>query len=353
MRESLLPFLACPDCHQDLSLEAQEREGEHVMTGRLLCSCGQSFPITRGVPRFIPAEMPQRQKETVEAFGWEWTHFDEVVEEHEEQFLDWIVPVTEEFFHGKVVLDAGCGKGRHTHSAARFGANPVVGVDLGSSVEAAFRNTRDLENAHIVQGDLYHLPLKQASLDYVYCIGVLHHLRDPQLGFLTLANYLKPDGAISAWVYSREGNGWIVRLLNPLREGLTSRMPRGMLNVLSFVLAVPLFAAARGLYRPVNRSRALRPLTKLLFYNDYMCWLSRWRFREVHSIVFDHLVAPIAFYIPRAEFESWFAEAGLRPPLISFRNANSWRGFSSFQSLEAALARQAAHSRTPVEEAPR
>lgn len=352
MRESLTPLLCCPDCRQDLTLDARQREGDHVISGRLTCECGQEFPVAGGVPRFIPAEMPEKQRETVEAFGWEWTHFDEVVDEHREQFLDWISPITPEFFRGKVVLDAGCGKGRHVYWAAKFGADPVLGVDLGSSVDAAFRNTRDLENAHIIQSDLYHLPLKHASLDYMYCIGVLHHLRDPRLAFLTLAKYLKPTGAISAWVYAREGNGWIVKLLNPLRQGLTSRMPRGVLNPISFVLAAPLFAAARGVYRPANQTRWLRPLTKALFYNDYLYWLSRWRFREVHSIVFDHLVAPIAFYIPRAEFESWFEQAGLRPPLISFRNANSWRGLSTFQGGEASPARQPASSAATVTETP-
>ena len=213
-----------------------------------------------------------------------------------------------------------------------------MGVDLGVSVEAAFRNTRDLRNAHVIQADLYHLPLRRSSFDYAYCIGVLHHLRDPRLGFTTLVGHLKPDGAFSAWVYAREGNGWIVGLLNPIRERFTSRMPRGLLNFLSFYLALPLFAAARGFYRPINRYQRLRPLRRLMFYNDYVNWLSRWRFREVHSIVFDQLVAPIAFYITREEFESWFAEAGLPVPLISFRNGNSWRGFSSFLGVDADVA---------------
>jgi hypothetical protein len=44
--------------------------------------------------------------------------------------------------------------------------------------------------------------------------------------------------------------------------------------------------------------------------------------------VFDHLVAPTAFYIRRDEFAAWFARAGLGSPSLSWRNQNSWRGFA-------------------------
>jgi hypothetical protein len=43
--------------------------------------------------------------------------------------------------------------------------------------------------------------------------------------------------------------------------------------------------------------------------------------------VFDHLVAPVAFYLSRQEFEAWFQHSGLSNVQISWRNQNSWRGF--------------------------
>jgi hypothetical protein len=43
--------------------------------------------------------------------------------------------------------------------------------------------------------------------------------------------------------------------------------------------------------------------------------------------VFDHLVAPVAFYIPREEFEGWFTRAGLADVQLAHHNRNSWRGF--------------------------
>jgi hypothetical protein len=43
--------------------------------------------------------------------------------------------------------------------------------------------------------------------------------------------------------------------------------------------------------------------------------------------VFDHLVAPTAFYISRDEFADWWREIGVDDPAINWHNRNSWRGF--------------------------
>ena len=50
-------------------------------------------------------------------------------------------------------------------------------------------------------------------------------------------------------------------------------------------------------------------------------------FREQRSIVFDHLVAPVAFYLRKNEFAGWFGRAGLEEVTIQHHNGNSWRGF--------------------------
>ena len=104
--------------------------------------------------------------------------------------LGWLAPVEEDFFKDKVVLEGGCGKGRHTLLAARWGARDVVSVDLSDAVESAFAATSGSENMHIVQADLFHLPLNRA-FDYAFSIGVLHHLPDPYAGFKSLASKIK------------------------------------------------------------------------------------------------------------------------------------------------------------------
>ena len=49
--------------------------------------------------------------------------------------------------------------------------------------------------------------------------------------------------------------------------------------------------------------------------------------------MFDHLVAPVAFYLRRDEFAGWFQRAGLTEVNIENHNANSWRGFARRPAL--------------------
>jgi SAM-dependent methyltransferase len=328
VKERLLQYLACPSCTGVITLVSTEREGEEIIEGELACvSCARSWPITRGVPRFAPLDTVAEDKAaTAAGFGWQWTHFTQADEKYEQQFLGWVAPVAPEFFRDKVVLEGGCGKGRHTELAAEWGARDVIGVDLSAAVETAFAATRNLANAHIVQADIYNLPLARA-FDYAFSVGVLHHLPDPRGGFNSLVSKVKPGGHISAWVYGAENNEWITRWVNPLRERLTSRMnPRTLLQ-LSKVPTAIVFAATKLVYGPLNRSAGGAKVVRHLFYSDYLSAIAGFGWREQHTIVFDHLVAPTAFYISREEFEDWWRAAGAADVEISWHNSNSWRGF--------------------------
>jgi len=321
MRERLLDYLVCTDCGGDLSIDVDSRDGDHVMEGALTCTaCARTFVVRGGVPR-MAGDVPALEARTANAFGYEWTRYNELADRYRQQFLDWIAPVDEFFFRGRTVLEGGCGKGRHTALCSTFGAKDVVAVDLGHAVDAAFSNTRHLPNAHIVQADLKRPPLRQA-FDFAFSIGVLHHLPDPEAGFRALVSRVRPGGSVSAWVYGRENNGWIVHIVSPLRERVSSRMPHGILDVLSAAIAVPLFLATRLLYGPTGG----RLLGIRLPYGEYLGYIAPFPYREQRSIVFDHLVAPVAWYVRREEFAQWFANAGLDAPMIEHHNGNSWRG---------------------------
>jgi SAM-dependent methyltransferase len=279
------------------------------------------------VPRFASLDEVEAEKAaTAAGFGWQWQHFTQADDKYEQQFLGWIAPVAPEFFKDKIVLEGGCGKGRHTQLAAQWGAREVIGVDLSAAVETAFAATRNLPNAHIVQADIYNLPFARA-FDYAFSVGVLHHLPDPRGGFKSLMSKVKPGGHISAWVYGAENNEWITRWVNPLRQRLTSRMNPSALLQLSKVPAAIMFAATKLLYGPLNRSTRGASLARHLFYNDYLNAIAAFGWREQHTIVFDHLVAPTAFYISREEFADWWREIGAGEVGISWHNSNSWRGF--------------------------
>ena len=298
------------------------------MEGELRCEkCSRTFLITGGIPRFANLEEVESDKQaTAEGFGWQWTHFTHKDERYAEQFEGWLAPVKPEFFRDKVVLEGGCGKGRHTLLAAAWGAREIIGVDLSRAVETAFAATRELPSVHIVQADIYNLPVPRV-FDYAFSVGVLHHLPDPKGGFESLASKVRPGGHISAWVYGAENNEWITRLVNPVREKLTSRMDQRFLLQLSKLPAASVYLATKLVYGPLNKSKTGGSIARHLFYNDYFKAIAPFGWREQHTIVFDHLVAPTAFYIPRDEFETWWRDIGAQDLTITWHNKNSWCGF--------------------------
>jgi len=328
LKEKLLSYLVCPSCKGSLDLSVSQLDQNEIIEGALRCqSCATSFPISAGVPRFADlAKIESDKRATATGFGWQWQHFTQADERYAEQFLGWIAPVTPEFFREKVVLEGGCGKGRHTQLAAGWGVRDVIGIDLSAAVETAFAATRSLPNAHIVQADIYRLPLAR-KFDYAFSVGVLHHLPDPRGGFLSLAARVKPGGHISAWIYGAENNEWITRWVNPVRERITSRIDQRALLQLSKIPTVCLYVATKLVYGPLNRNGS--SLAQHLFYNDYLKAIAPFGWREQHTIVFDHLLAPTAFYISRPEFEEWWHDIDARDVTITWHNKNSWRGFGT------------------------
>ena len=329
MKRKLLDYLSCPSCAGSIVLASTTlSEDTEIIEGQLACqACARSFPILRGVPRFaMPEKVEADKAATAENFGWQWQHFVQSDELYADQFLGWIAPVRPEFFRGKAVLEGGCGKGRHTQLAANWGAREVIGVDLSDAVETAFAATRNLENAHIVQADIYHLPFARV-FDYAFSVGVLHHLPDPRAGFRSLASKVKVGGNISAWVYGAENNEWITRFIDPLREKFSSRIDRRALLQLSKFPTALVYAATKLVYGPLNRSQSGSRLARHLFYNDYLSAIAQFGWREQLTIVFDHLVAPTSHYIRREDFEEWWKDVAASDVTIGWHNKNSWRGF--------------------------
>lgn len=331
MKRRLLDYLACPSCAASVQLSSiDDEDGIEIMSGLLKCTaCMLTFAIRRGVPRFADLALVGEGKQaTAESFGWSWQEFSHEDEKYGDELLGWITPVRPEFFSGKTVLEGGCGKGRHTHRIARWGARDIVAVDLSDAVDLAFDSTRGIPNAHVIQADIYHLPVRPV-FDYTFSVGVLHHLPDPRAGFKSLVSKVKPGGHMSAWIYGAENNGWIVGFVNPVREYVTSRMNPRLLFHLSRFPAAIMYVVTKLFYGPLNRSRSA--LARHLFYNDYLNFVSAFNWREQHSIVFDHLVAPTTFYISRAEFESWWDDVGAGDLVIGWHNRNSWRGFGKLR----------------------
>lgn len=327
MRETLLDYLLCPSCSGDLTIKKASLVNDEIKEGALLCrECGTLYPIINFIPRFVPEAQYRLFRQTWRNFGFSWHRFAHLYSDPRD-FLDWIKPVSPDFFQGKLVVDAGCGTGLHARFAAHFGAREVVAFDLSPAVEVAHDNVRGLPQVHVIQADIYHLPLK-SKFDYVYCIGVLQHLPDPETGFLKLVKLLKEKGYLSIWVYGYEGTGLVRLVVDPIRR-VTSKMPLSFVYLTSLLPTAIVFLFTRAMrWVQAKHSRWTgKSFIRRLPLGEYLAYMAQFNFTYIHNSVFDQLIAPITRYFRQEEVEAWFKKAGLRAINISSRNEMSWRGF--------------------------
>lgn len=323
MKKTVIKYLVCPKCKGELRFTILDQNDSEILSGTFICGkCDSIYKIKNGIPVFAEIYRKEDIKNiTSSRFGWQWNYFSEFDKNVEEKkFLEWIYPTDKDFFGGKIVLDAGCGMARHAVLSSLFGAEQVIGIDLGSSVLAAYENTKEFPNVHIIQADIYNLPFNNEAFDFIYSIGVIHHLPEPQKGFESIIKHLKPKGKINIWVYGRENNGWVVYFVNPIRKRITSKIPLNILLYLSLIPSFFIYLITKFLYKPVNNlsSKVFLP------YKEYFLWVAGLSFKNIHEIVFDHLVTPVAFYHRKEEIVDWFDKNKLINYSFFHRNKMSW-----------------------------
>ncbi len=105
---------------------------------------------------------------------------------------------------GRDVLEIGCGSGAASCRFAAHGAR-VTAVDLTqTAVDLATRHAAILGLPVRVQRmDAEKLDLPDASFDYVFSWGVLHHSHDTPAAFRHVARVLRPGGRGLIMVYNR------------------------------------------------------------------------------------------------------------------------------------------------------
>lgn len=243
---------------------------------------------------YYTIDMIQR---TAKSFGFEWAKFNDIFDQYESNFLSYIEPIDKDFFKDKLVLDAGCGAGRHSYFAAKYGAR-VVAIDSSKdAVISAIYNLRRFDEVAVLHDDINAFEFPQ-GFDYIFSLGVLHHLVNPEAGFKKLVSLLKEGGTISIWVYSKEDNK-LRYLYEPLRI-ITTRIPHKVLYYLSYLPALFIEAC--------NRLR-------LPLFSYY----TRFPFRTKWNDAFDVFSAPSAKYYSRHDILKWFNDVKLEYFQVRYR----------------------------------
>jgi len=136
------------------------------------------------------------------------------------------------------VAEIGNGTGRIVNMLLEGGAKYVVALEPSDAFEVLCRNIKQPEKVTCLKITGNHLPA-YGDLDYIFSIGVLHHIPNPKPIVEAAFRALRPGGHFLVWLYGKEDNGFYLSFVRPLRV-LTKRLPHFALSTLVRMIYWPL-----------------------------------------------------------------------------------------------------------------
>lgn len=286
MKKWLIDYLECPECHGNYTYNETKN--------KLECKgCKTRIKVNNGIPRFVELS------ENSDSFGFEWhrhklTQLDSYsgFNESEAQLKNRIdFPIEE--LKGKLVLDAGCGMGRYAEIAVKYGAQ-VICVDLSNAVDSAYGNLHHSPNVSFLQADLFSLPFKKNTFDFIYSFGVLHHTPNAEQAFKAISSFLKNEGKISIFVYASYNKG--VVYTSDFWRFFTTKIPYRWLHYITYI-SVPFYY--------IYKIPFLGSILKMLFV---ISMHKKWRWRVLDT--FDWYSPKYQSKHTHWEVFRWFEDIG-------------------------------------------
>jgi len=255
-------------------------------------------------------------------------HHDQTIKDFGEQWLKWR---DNEGYYGSVelfedilspflkpdeirscnVAEIGSGTGRIINMLLAAGARHVIAIEPSDAFEVLRCNVADHERVTFLKITGDQLP-PYGDLDYIFSIGVLHHVRDPSPLVGAAFRALRPGGRFLVWLYGREGNRLYLSVLNCLRT-LTKRLPHSFLAALVEIVYWP-----SVVYSGLCHRFPLPMQGYLLSVFQKMSPAKR------KLIIHDQLNPSYAKYYTRNEAEGLLASMGFADVLVHHRHGYSW-----------------------------
>lgn len=267
--------------------------------------------------------MDNFDKKTVKSFGDEWEDFDQskLPElESKNLFNNYfkIFPWSRLSINS-VGFDMGCGSGRW----AKF-VSLKVGhlhcIEPSSAFYVAKKNLKNLKNITFHESFIETVKIKENSMDFGYCLGVLHHVPDTQKALSKCIDLLKKDSPFLVYIYYSFDNRpfWIkiIWYFSNIIRFFVSKLPRIFKNFVADLIAVLI-------YMPTSRFYKLLKIINIKPKNFPLSFYSDLSFYTIRTDSRDRFGTPLEKRFSRNEIRIMMEKAGLKK--IEFlENAPYW-----------------------------
>lgn len=187
-------------------------------------------------------------QKVVEDFGKEWLLFDQSSLSIEERSLHFnsyfnIFP-WDALTANSVGFDAGCGSGRWAYLVA-----PRVGslhcIEPSDSIGVAKKNLSSYNNCIFHKASIDAIPLEDESMDFGYCLGVVHHIPDTQKAINDCTRKLKIGAPFLLYIYYKFDNKptWFKYLwkISDMLRRVISKLPNRLRYVITQIIATSIY----------------------------------------------------------------------------------------------------------------
>jgi SAM-dependent methyltransferase len=272
-----------------------------------LCDGIDRYPVIGGIPRFVADGSGDLDRRTQASFGYEWRHFGAQLPEYDREADNYFGIVPAPLLQNAVVMDAGCGMGRWARHIVRQPVRRLYAVDFSRAIEQAAVTLAGEPRAHCIQADVCNLPFRPGTMTFSYCLGVLHHLRDPDAGMRSVARVT--NGPLLVYLYYALDNRprfhrVLLGMVTAARH-ITTRLPKRLMHALSWI-------AAALVYWPLARTARLLAALGLAGL-AHQVPLSHYRSSSIRLMVadaFDRFATPIERRYTREQISAWMARYG-------------------------------------------
>ena len=119
----------------------------------------------------------------------------------------------------RTVADIGCGTGAQLHQLANKAPRSMqfFGVEPAENMRRrAVELNRPLVNVRVLEGSFEHIPLDDASIDYLYSINAFHWAADPGQGLDEVKRVMRPGGEMDHFFIGRDIGREFIRATTPI-----------------------------------------------------------------------------------------------------------------------------------------
>lgn len=191
---------------------------------------------------------------TVKHFGQEWKYYSQ-----KQLLLKDKINILDDYFHifdwkllskNSICLDVGSGSGRWAEILAKK-VKSLILIDASiEALEVSKSNLIKQNNVMFINGSIGSLPIRNNSIDFVYSLGVLHHVPNTQQAIIEIGEKLKKNKPVLLYLYyDFENKHFIYKIIWKISDILRkfiSKLPNFFkINICKFIAIFIYFPIAK------------------------------------------------------------------------------------------------------------